>query len=57
MIAYGDSRNDYYMLLAADEGFLVAKSDGTISRSLKNMDLGGINIVRIGENERSHGIN
>lgn len=57
VIAYGDSKNDYYMLQKADEGFLVAKSDGTISRSLKNMDLGGINIVRIRENERSKGIN
>lgn len=45
VIAYGDSINDYYMLKEADEGFLVAKADGSISRSLKGMDLGGICIV------------
>lgn len=43
--AYGDGMNDFYMLKQADKGYLVARPDGTISRSLKNMDLGGIEIV------------
>lgn len=46
VIAYGDGMNDYYMLKQADEGYLVTKPDGKISRSLKNVDLGGISIVR-----------
>lgn len=46
VIAYGDSMNDYYMLREADEGYLIAKRDGTISRSLKEADLGGVHIVR-----------
>ncbi len=48
--AFGDSMSDYYMLKEADEGFLVLKSDGTISRSLKNINLEGLQFVRIGEN-------
>lgn len=43
--AYGDSMNDYYMLKQADEGYLAAKSDGTLSRSLKNMTKEGMTIV------------
>lgn len=43
--AYGDGMNDYYMLKQADKGYLVAKTDRSISRSLKNKDLGGIEIV------------
>ncbi len=39
VIAYGDSMNDYYMLVCADEGYLVARKDGSISRSLKQRDL------------------
>ena len=46
VIAYGDGMNDYYMLKQSDQGYLIAKTDGTISRSLKNRDLGGIVIVR-----------
>ena len=45
VIAYGDSMNDYYMLNAADEGYLITKTDGTISSSLKSMHLGGIKVV------------
>ena len=37
--------NDYYMLRQADEGYLIAKADGTISRSLEYMDMEGIAIV------------
>ncbi len=51
--AYGDSMNDYYMLSEADEGYLAAKPDGTLSRSLRTADLGGIHIVRAGENAGS----
>ena len=45
IVAYGDSMNDYYMLRQADEGYLIAKPDGTISRSLKHMNMEGITIV------------
>lgn len=45
IVAYGDSMNDYYMLKQADEGYLIAKADGTLSRSLKYMDTEGIIIV------------
>lgn len=45
VIAYGDGMNDYFMLKQADEGYLISKSDGTISRSLKGRDLEGITIV------------
>lgn len=44
--AYGDSMSDYYMLRQADQGYLVLKSDGRVSRSLKNMCLDGFNYVR-----------
>lgn len=43
--AYGDSMNDYYMLLQADESYLVTKENGEISRSLRNKQLEGIIIV------------
>lgn len=46
VIAYGDGMNDYYMLKKADVGYLIPKEDGTISRSLKGRDLGGVDIVR-----------
>ena len=46
VIAYGDGMNDYYMLKQADEGYLITKQDGTISRSLKGRDLEGLRIVR-----------
>ena len=45
IVAYGDSMNDYYMLKQADEGYLIAKADGTLSRSLKYMDTEGITVV------------
>ncbi len=45
VVAYGDSMNDYFMLKQADEGYLIAKKDGTISRSLKGIDMGGLIIV------------
>lgn len=43
--AYGDSRNDYDMLLEADEGFFIARPDRSISRSLNGCDLSRIRIV------------
>ncbi len=45
IIAYGDGMNDYFMLKKADDAYLVKKSDGTISRSLRGKDLEGITIV------------
>lgn len=45
VIAYGDGMNDYYMLKQADEGYLVSRKDGSISRSLRKMNLEGIIIV------------
>ena len=45
VIAYGDGMNDYYMLMQADEGYLVAKPDGTVSRSLRGKNLEGLIIV------------
>lgn len=40
--AYGDSLNDYYMLKRSDKGFLITKTDGSVSRSLKGKDLEGL---------------
>lgn len=45
VVAYGDGMNDYYMLKQADEGYLLRKQDGTISRSLKGKSLEGLIIV------------
>ena len=45
VIAYGDGMNDYFMLKQADEGYLIAKRDGTISRSLKGRNTEGLIIV------------
>lgn len=45
VIAYGDSMSDLFMLKEADEGYLVSKNNGQISRSLINADLGGVEIV------------
>ena len=45
IIAYGDGMNDYYMLRQADEAFLVAKKDGTLSRSLVGKKIEGLNVV------------
>lgn len=50
IVAYGDGMNDYYMLREADEGYLVVKPDGSVSSSIRNMDLGGISIVQTREN-------
>ena len=46
VIAYGDGMNDYFMLREADEGYLVLKQNGSISRSLEGKELGGITLVR-----------
>ena len=43
--AFGDSMADYYMLIQADEGFLMRKQDGNISKSLLYKELGGLIIV------------
>ena len=45
VVAYGDGMNDYFMLKQADEGYLIAKRNGTISRSLKGRDTEGLIIV------------
>lgn len=45
VVTYGDGMNDYYMLKQADEGYLVSKSDGSLSSSLKNKNLEGIVVV------------
>lgn len=45
VVAYGDGMNDFYMLKQADEGFLVTKQDGSVSRSLKGRDMEGLIIV------------
>lgn len=45
IIAYGDSMNDYYMLKQADEGYLTTRSDGSLSRSLKYVNMEGVTIV------------
>ena len=45
VIGYGDSMSDYYMLKESDEGYLVMKDTGRISRSLDNKDMGGLNLV------------
>jgi hypothetical protein len=37
--------NDYFMLKQADEGYLLRKQDGTLSRSLKGRDTEGLIIV------------
>ena len=45
VIAYGDGMNDYFMLKQADEGYLIAQKDGSISRSLRGKDTEGLIIV------------
>ena len=45
VVAFGDGMNDYYMLKQADTSYLFTKKDGSISRSLRGMDLEGIHIV------------
>lgn len=43
VIAYGDSKNDYYMLKQADKGYLYIGS--RLSRSLKNSNISGIKLI------------
>ena len=45
VIAYGDGMNDYFMLKQADEGYLLTKKNGTLSRSLRGRDTEGLIIV------------
>ncbi len=45
VLAYGDSMSDLFMLQEADEGYLISKEDGRISRSLAGVELGGVTIV------------
>lgn len=45
VIAYGDSMGDLFMLQEADEGYLLSKEDGSVSRSLVDVQLGGVTIV------------
>ena len=45
VLAYGDSMSDFFMLQEADEGYLISKEDGRISRSLAGVELGGVTIV------------
>lgn len=45
IVAFGDGMSDYYMLKQADEGYLIAKDDGSVSRSLRGINLEGIKIV------------
>lgn len=45
VITIGDGMNDYFMLKAADEGYLVTKEGGRVSRSLVGRDLEGISLV------------
>lgn len=45
VIAIGDGMNDYYMIKQADKGYVVPKSDGSLSRSLKNRNMEGVEIV------------
>lgn len=43
VIAYGDSKNDYYMLRQADNGYLYIGS--YLSRSLRDTDTSGISLI------------
>lgn len=43
IIAYGDSKNDYYMLKQADKGYLYIGS--YLSRSLRDTDTSGISLI------------
>lgn len=45
VVAYGDGMNDFFMLKQADEGYLITKQDGTISKSLIGRDTEGLIIV------------
>ena len=43
VIAYGDGKNDYYMLRQADKGYLYIGS--SLSRSLRDADTAGISLI------------
>lgn len=43
IIAYGDSKNDYFMLRQADKGYLCI--DSYFSRSLRTTDVSGISLI------------
>jgi len=43
--AFGDGMNDYYMMKAANKGYLVTKQNGSISKSLEKRDLEGLILV------------
>ncbi len=43
IIAYGDSKNDLYMLKAANEGYIYMGS--RMSRSLHKTDISGLNLI------------
>ncbi|MDE6435162.1 MAG: hypothetical protein K2L07_13140 [Lachnospiraceae bacterium] len=45
VVAYGDGMNDYFMLKQADEGYLVKKQNGALSRSLAGRGTEGLVIV------------
>lgn len=45
IVAYGDSMVDYYMVKEAHKGYLFTNDEGNLSSSLRDMDLGGIEIV------------
>ena len=45
VVGFGDSMSDLFMLKAADKGYLVRRNDGSLSRSLTHMDLGGLEYV------------
>lgn len=45
VIAFGDGMNDYFMLKQANKGFLVLKPDGRVSRSLKDKNLEGLDVI------------
>ena len=45
IIAYGDGMVDYFMLKQAEQGYLVRKSDGFVSQSLKEQDMEGLIFV------------
>ncbi len=45
VIAFGDGMNDYFMLKQANQGYLVKRENGSISRSLQGRDLEGLVVV------------
>lgn len=43
--SFGDSMNDFFMLKQADQGYLLQKEKGTVSRSLRTVSLEGLHYV------------